>query len=266
MAKYKDITNEIVEMANQGMSATEIAKNLGVWRQTVYKKLKEIGITIPNYHNELKFDNSVFDNIDTEEKAYWLGFLYADGSVSSSSNTIELSLKGDDIEHLNKFKIFLNHTGKEIKISDSKYENKIYKRCRFAVTDKHFKEQLILLGCTPRKSLTLTFPNLNIFNTPNLVYDFIRGYIDGDGCITYTSTGKLVLEIIGTKEFLEGICKIFSEVFTSKYYKDKKRNSNTYFISCSRTKASYILEILYRNSNIYLQRKYDRLAVLSSNW
>ena len=41
-----------------------------------------------------------FKEIDTEDKSYWLGFLYADGSVRKNTNTVELSLKGSDIEHL----------------------------------------------------------------------------------------------------------------------------------------------------------------------
>ena len=53
MGRYREITNEIVELANQGLSATEIAKILGIWRQTVYYKLKKINRSIPNYHNSL---------------------------------------------------------------------------------------------------------------------------------------------------------------------------------------------------------------------
>lgn len=53
--------------------------------------------------------------IDTEEKAYWLGFLYADGAVSKNTNTIELSLKSSDISHLEKYKSSLSfETNKHI--------------------------------------------------------------------------------------------------------------------------------------------------------
>ena len=43
---------------------------LNVNRTTIQRHLKKLGLLTPNYHNELKFDNTVFDNIDTEEKAY----------------------------------------------------------------------------------------------------------------------------------------------------------------------------------------------------
>lgn len=51
---------------------------------------------------------NLFKAIDTEEKAYWLGFLYADGNISKDKNVIELSLKESDIEHLKQYRKFLN--------------------------------------------------------------------------------------------------------------------------------------------------------------
>lgn len=41
-----------------------------------------------------------FENIDTEEKAYWLGFLYADGYVNANEDKIELCLAEKDFHHL----------------------------------------------------------------------------------------------------------------------------------------------------------------------
>lgn len=265
MGRYREITNEIVELANQGLSATEIAKILGIWRQTVYYKLKKINRSIPNYHNSLKFDNTVFDNIDTEEKAYWLGFLMADGYVSKNSNTVELSLKGDDNNHLSKYNDFIKNT-QSIKFGKIVNKGKEYSRCRCAVTDNHFHNRLIELGCTPQKSLTLKFPDKNIFAEESLIRHFIRGYVDGDGCLSYTKTGRLTIEIIGTKEFLEEIVSLYPSYFKKTLHKDKRRlSSNTYFITCSCNNADKFASILYDKSNIYLDRKYERFAVLRRN-
>ena len=210
MGKYRNITNEILELANKGMTATEIAKIFKTSRQVVYRKLKEIGVTIPNYHNALKFDNTVFDTIDTEGKTF--------------------------------------------------------SRCRCNVANKHFHNRLIELGCVPQKSLILRFPPLTIFSSVNLIRHFVRGYVDGDGSLSYTTTGKLVIQIIGTKEFLSKIISLYPMCFSGTKHKDKRHpNSNTYAISCSSDKADMFAKILYDNSNIYLDRKYERFAVLRRN-
>lgn len=231
----------------------------------MHKKLRKLNINLYNKHNELKFDNTVFDCIDTEEKAYWLGFLYADGSVSSYRNAVELSLQGKDIEHLEKYNMFLKNK-KSVVLQNSKCNGKVFSRCRCTVTNKHFHQRLCELGCIPKKSLILEFPKKEIFKNEDLIIHFIRGYVDGDGSITFTKTGRLVLQIIGTKEFLTGIIDIFPNIFSKTFCKDKRLKNNTYFITCSCNKADYILEVLYKNSSIYLNRKYDRLAVLSRNW
>ena len=258
-------TEELIKLNSSGYTQREMAKILNVNRTTIQRHLKKLGLSTPNYHNKLKFDNTVFDDINTEEKAYWLGFLYADGSVSSTNNNVEISLKGEDIEHLNKYKQFLKHSS-EVKIGISKCAGKIFSRCRFCVTDKYFKKRLIELGCIPNKSLTLSFPDLSIFSSPELVYSFIRGYVDGDGCISFTKDGKPTLEIVGTKEFLSGIKNIFPNSFGNVFIKDKRRPNGAVYIKCTRKKAKFVLEKLYDNSSIYLQRKYNRFAVLSSNW
>ena len=115
-------------------------------------------------------------------------------------------------------------------------------------------------------TLNLKFPNINIFTSQELIPNFIRGYVDGDGCLTYTKTGRLVVEIIGTKEFLSTIVDRYSKIFTPALHKDKRHlESNTYFISCACDKADEFATLLYANANIYLDRKYDRFAVLRRN-
>ena len=90
------------ELYNQGKSLRSIADQLGVDRKKLSKKFKEDGITIRDpYKNSIRkakrfkeVDESIFEIIDTEEKAYWLGFLYADGYVNHRQ--VELSLKESD--------------------------------------------------------------------------------------------------------------------------------------------------------------------------
>lgn len=123
--------------------------------------------------------------------------MYADGAVSSTNSAVEISLKLSDAKHLYKFKIFLNAK------RDIHLDFKV-KRCRFSVMSKHFKERLIELGCTPRKSLTLQFPTEK--QVPReFIVPFLRGYYDGDGVLSHDGGAtRLVLNtgILGTEDFI----------------------------------------------------------------
>lgn len=253
--------NILVKLNSFGFSQKEMQKILNCTRGQIQYHLKKLNLSTYNYHNAIKFNDHIFDKIDSEEKAYWLGFLYADGNVASKSNNIELSLSSKDISHLEKFNKFLNNSSK-IKISKVKGKGKEYERCRIVITSKHLKNTLITLGCIPKKSCILTFPKET--QVPKyLRKDFIRGYIDGDGCISFPKTKRLALSVIGTKEFLTDLLNIFPQF--GKIRKDKRWKNNTFYLNCGYSPAEFIISKLYKNANIYLQRKYDRFAVLLSN-
>lgn len=229
-------------------SLTKAAGEVGIDRRSLSNCLKEEGYKVINKHNATKFDETVFDKIDNEEKAYWLGFLYADGSIGSTRNDIELSLKSSDIEHLKKFRKFLNFT-----IDKHIFQDDI--RCRLCITNKHLKESLINLGCTPRKSLTITFPSER--QVPKyLQKDFIRGYIDGDGSIminTRRNAGRI--NILGTLDMLNGIVNSMNWRQTKIYKKDAEK---VYTVEWSGFYVTDYLDQLYENATIYLDRKYQK--------
>ena len=181
----------------KGESITSICKDLHMDRGKFSKNLKKENIEVINYHNLAKFNIDFFEKIDSQEKAYWLGFLYADGAIGSTNNGIEVSLKSSDYDHLLKLKESLGFKEKNI------YKDEI--RCRLTFTNKKTKEDLIKLGCFPKKSLSLKFPSKD--QVPDeYLYDFIRGYVDGDGSVminTKKTGGRLSL--LGTKEFIEGL-------------------------------------------------------------
>ena len=202
-----------------------------------------------------------FDSIDTEEKAYWLGFFFADGYISKSSRlytrklkngcyAIEISLKGDDIQHLKKFADAINYQ-KEIKISKASFNAT---RCRLSFNNKHMWQILNNYGCTPQKSLTLKFPDINIFKTKDLIFHFIRGYVDGDGNIGFKNKehNYMQLRILGTKDFLENLQKNLPLEYNNKLHK----KVNIYELTFNDRRGKYVCNLLYSNAKIYLERKY----------
>lgn len=251
--------SEVINLYSQNLSVTKIAHKLKTTRKVISKILKNNGLEITNKQNETKFNETVFDDINSEEKAYWLGFLYADGSLSKTTNTIELGLKTSDKTHLQKYLSFLKHTSKnKIKF----HTNKLGNSYRVSVTNKHTWNVLNTYGCTPKKSLTLKFPNENIFKSPDLIRHFIRGYFDGDGCLSYNKTTKTILpkcSIISTFEFLSNVQQILKNSnINGKLIKDKRYKHNTRILDFSSKESEKLINYLYDNSTIYLTRKYNR--------
>lgn len=242
------------QLVEEGKSTKELSEIFGVCEGTIHNWLRKLGLSLKHSH----FNDHVFDCIDSPEKAYWLGFLYADGHVDTYRNKLGLTICEKDYDHLEKFRKFIQAKRNcSIRKHKTILNGKEYINYRISCGSKHLKDALISLGCLPKKSLILTFPKLEIFENHNLVYDFIRGYVDGDGCLYFTPKGKLNLEIIGTPEFLTGIKQIFpdkfSELLTEKRWTERTKR----IVSCGNN-SQFVLDTLYKNSTIYLDRKYEK--------
>lgn len=123
-------------------------------------------------------NHDYFEVIDTVEKAYWLGFMYADGYITKD-NKIGLTLAEKDKKHIEKFRDCL----------DSNYEIKTYKAsggysvgknyCKLLITSEKMHNDLENLGVVENKTNILSKPNIS----ECLEKYFILGYFDGDGTI-----------------------------------------------------------------------------------
>lgn len=264
----EDIIKDYCELK---LSAAQIAKNRKISHRIISKILSKYNISIINFHNQTKFNENIFDRIDTEEKAYWLGFIFADGYIANIENqknqhklkySFEISLAGKDIEHLHKFNKFMEFNGNNVKISKIICSGKEFERCRWSVGNKHLWQTLNSYGCTPNKSLTLKFPDKNIFADKALIIPFIRGYFDGDGCVSVSKIGKynaLRVSLLGTKEMLNPIIELF---YPRKLIKNNDKNDITYVYNLCALKAAGFLNTIYYNATIYLDRKFNKFQ----NW
>ena len=251
---------EYLETPEEDRSLTKVSEKYGVRRQTISKYLKDMGIEVVNYQNRARLDETVFDSMDTEEQFYWLGFLYADGNISKTGNRLELTLALKDIDHLEKFRNFLKLTT-EIK---TVLRNGHY-ACRLYVRNKHLWGTLNNLGCVPCKSLILEFPKKEIFkNNKMFILHFIRGYVDGDGCLSYywnkqhTSINTQV-SIVSTESFLNSIKKLFGNKHGYIHNKSSKDWENkAYQLTFNGAIARKFARYLYEKATIYMQRKYEK--------
>ena len=96
--------NLVIEKYNELKNLKKVAESFGVSLRPIKRILKKNNLELTN--RRYNVNHKYFEVIDTEEKAYWLGFLYADGCViktkTGSSLLLKLSVK--DEEHLNLFK------------------------------------------------------------------------------------------------------------------------------------------------------------------
>jgi hypothetical protein len=196
-------------------------------------------------------NESYFDSIDTEQKAYWLGFLLADCYNNNEGIIIELSCK--DYDHLNKFKLHIesNHN---IKITKKK--NKEY--ARLVIYNRKLCDNLSNLECTKNKSFTIKFPKIQT----ELHKHLIRGFFDGDGCISFVKKyNRKTFTIVSASEvFIDKIQNILNNELNINLYKTKRKNI---FIIQTNKKESIkkLFEYLYSESTVHLERKYNKFLL-----
>lgn len=122
-----------------------------------------------------QFNHNYFKTIDTEEKAYILGFLYADGYNSDKQVVIaQLEQDVDILEKINKALDADNQIKRKLQSTNNKTV------CQLCYSSIDMCADLTNLGCFRNKSLACTFPT---FLDKSLIRHFIRGYFDGDGCV-----------------------------------------------------------------------------------
>ena len=271
----KSFKNAVDYYCSHPYSPSVAAKEYGINAQSLASELKLLGLWDESKSGIKKktYNEFIFDNIDTEEKAYWLGFIYADGYIYNTKPrtkggqmdyNFELSLKASDISHLQKFANFIGYKS-ELKISNPDPQHRERYKTRVCLSSKHLWETLNSKGCTPRKSLTLKFPDESIFiesdkySKKELIRHFIRGYFDGDGCITYHNKehNEISIQVLGTEEFLSGVIK-YSDINTTLYHNHNNPEEITMQIRLASRKAFSFVEYLYNNCTIFLERKYER--------
>jgi hypothetical protein len=247
---------EVIKLYQEGWSQTKIETTLKMTRKTIKTILKQKGIDRSksqqfriSRNNYLRDD--CFDELN-EESSYWIGFLYADGGLCNSSNSVELSLAIVDIGHIVKFKRFLNCTNKLEVFTSSGFGKG--EMCRIRINSDKIKQRLQSLGFTNDKSHDAVPPEELKYNK-----HFWRGVIDGDGCISVKDK-NLTISLCGTKETIEGFIE-FVKTITPTEAKARKTNPRTptlFQTMFDRNKAKLIIENLYKGSNIYLDRKYQK--------
>lgn len=256
---------------NKGVCMGDISKKLNVSDRAVRRVLKEEGINT-RLKNRYVLDECYFACIDTEAKAYILGFIYADGFVGDENhNNIVVSI--NDLEILEFMANELQFTGDIRRTKKGGFENS-KEGYSLNFSSKIMATRLREIGLYPNKSLTMDkLPNID----KALIRHFIRGYFDGDGSIilshntSYYKANEGIIKyiyptycfmILGTESFLNEIKR------ETKFNYVKLYDTKTEKIKCLKINAKKefdnIFNYLYDKSTIKLERKYNKWNEIKS--
>lgn len=242
-------TSDICEILHRSKSAVELkASRLGLKKYPY----------MCDYH--------YFDNIDTEDKAYWLGFLSADGWISKNVKTnagaTGIDLQYGDINHLKKFNKCIGGNykivdkWKECAIS-TKDKTKKHHICSIRIFSLTMYESLASKGFGKNKSYEFKMPNLD----SNLIRHYIRGYFDGDGCFTFTNKTFSISFITASKILRDDIVGILTSqgLHVSDEGYINSHNTMMYRPAIYRLEDKLkFLDWIYGDCKTYLDRKYKK--------
>lgn len=252
-SKYIDKLDNIIDLYyNKNVSCQDIGIQTGISGPTIGKILKMNGHVLrPKMIDRRKYQflENYFDIIDTKNKAYILGLLYADGSNDEKQGVIQLRLQYNDVDILHKI-------SKELR-SNVPIRYNIYKQWKntweLNLCSKYFSHALAQLGMVQNKSLILQFPTDLL---EEYYSDFIRGYFDGDGCLYIRGRSVCKITFIGTLQMMTKIQNILSEKCdlnkTKIYHCD-----NVYTFDYGGIyQIKRIFDYLYNEPQMFLDRKY----------
>jgi len=251
------LINQVKDLYLKGETITEILKITNKSRGTIINWLKNLGIYNRNRdykkHNYTNLD--FFHEINTEEKAYWLGFIYADGNIFSNKKTyttkLTIDLNVKDKNHLQKFANIFNKIVDQFPSSPH--------LTWLVINNKQLYTDLLNHGIEERKTYALT-TNVLDYIPDNLMNHFIRGYFDGDGCIYYYKTKrKCKFLLYGTKDFLIKIQIIMKQKIEQLSETDLNFINNIFELRYEKhDNIRKIFDWLYKDSTVWLERKREK--------
>jgi len=267
--------NRICDLYAEGVSIKTLGIKFSIDKRRIKKWIKEKGILRDNSQvNRLHFFNEhIFDAIDSPQKAYWLGFLFADGYNNVKNYSVCLTLAAVDKQHIEKYCDFIGAERKNIVYGsttmDSKDINgeiitKKFYNYGLTMNCKHYSQNLNKLGCVQAKSHILKYPE---WLDKKLHSHFIRGYFDGDGSLGFSKDKNQLewkLDIISTKEFCHTINELIylntSKRFPSLDKLNNDPNKNTYSMRINgNEQVLKVCDWMYADSydDILLTRKHN---------
>lgn len=243
------------------MSSKELSKIMNRTENAIHLQGSRMGIKKYPYF----CDYNYFDDINTEEKAYWLGFMAADGWISkreeNNSAAVGIELQYRDIKHLKKFNKSINGN---YKITDrwktcdiSKNKHKQNHMCVIRIYSITMFNSLVRKGFSPQKSYDYKIPYVQ----DDLIRHFLRGYFDGDGCFCFTNKSFNLRFLTAAPNLHNDVYNILinAGVKVSQYQSSNELGTIMYYnVIYGLEDKIKLLDYMYEDCNIYLDRKFKK--------
>lgn len=245
-----DVGQALVEAYSRLKSTYQLQNDFGFSRSTIYRYLKEKGVVVDGYSGPRRtqaiLNESFFNSIDSEKKAYWLGFMAADGCVRKTKHGqyhTTLLLAEKDKDHLEKFRTDIGSSHK-LQIRNG--------RVSVCISRKRFYDDLSKNGVVPNKTFKLEYP---IWLPMKLRRHWVRGYFDGDGC-WYTRRKSLIWSVVSVSpaclQLLQKDLVDNCNLHSKKLY---QRGHVFRLVYEGRGVCGKLYEFMYHESSVCLERK-----------
>lgn len=239
-------------------TVTEVSRQTGYPRTNISRYAKKYNLYTPKKRDsKIHVNEKYFEKIDSSDKAYFLGFIMADGYIykkSEKSYAFGLKIKSTDDNIIKKFCNYIDYPLNKIRYREQERKSNISEVVEIQINNFEFCSHLISLGIVPKKTGKETMPDCNGYEL-----DFIRGFIDGDGWV-YRHTCST-----GQDRFAIGCCSSSLSVLKSiqKYIKDNlniemhisERLGVYKCENASKYKVFKLLNCIYYDNCLSLDRK-----------
>jgi len=254
----KTINAAITDYISSSMSVNACAKKHDIGATTLTRYLQKTDIDIRKHDlRKHSYNQRFFDKIDTEDKAYWLGFITADGCIVNNGTALEITLGSVDRSHLVKFLDSIEGDCDMLKDRVQKCKDKEHSAARVTVCSVDMVDDLKRQGIFQRKSGSLAFPDL----TDAMLRYYLRGYFDGNGSISTNGkcrngSPKYALNIVAPGQFLEDFMfHMIPYGITRVSLQDKGAVKS--WNKTGINQISTVLRYLYDDATVYLDRKHQ---------
>jgi len=266
----KNIDEQLVCELYKKHGFTKIAEMLGTYPLKISRILDKLGIEkrrmgplVGNVNSrKYNLNTRFFYDYHDETFIYFLGLLYADGNNDSATNhCICIGLQESDADILEKINKIVYGNQKPLKIYSPSAGSKGRKNMVvLAIYNKEISDHLHELGLMPNKTFKLVFPR---WLGKDMHRHFIRGYFDGDGCITiqYKYSNRGVFRILGTYRMMSSFSKIIHRQCGVNATM-KSRGEIFELRVAGNIQILRVFKWMYKDSNIYMDRKYCKFVEL----